>query len=637
MEEETMHPQDLTLLAKTPPFSFLPDHKMSEITQYFSVEQGVKDEVKFVQTRSKVSHLYVISKGSAELYFEQDQEKTLRGMLSEGDCFGGISMLVNKGLAVRTMQVIEDTIFYKLPAEKFLELCNDYDHFKEFFTNIFGKKMLDTSYAGIIVNRSPNQGKAPLFFHQSISSVYNTELVTCPDHFTIQEAARMMTTERKGYLLIADKGGKLSGIVTDEDLRKRVVAVDYRKDAPIADIMTVPLLSLSDDAQVFEAYLLMIEKEISHLAVSDKNGKISGMLTDRQIITEQGKSPYFLIQEIQQAKAPKHLTNIHSRLPAIMIDPIENGAQPDTLTRLITTFVDVILKKIIELAIAKAGPPPCDFAFMVLGSEGRREQTLKTDQDNAIIYEDVSNPAEAKQVERYFLDLAGDICDWLDMAGFDYCEGENMAKNPKWCQPISVWKGYFNDWIHAAKPEDLLNSSIFFDFRWIWGRKELTEELSNYLLGSLSGWSGFFRNMVENALYFKPPLGFFRNIVVQSKGEHKDAFDIKRAIMPIIDFARIYALKHSITETNTLARLERIRAKRVMTKGEYDDIVQSYHYLMHLRFIRQITAITEEGGRADNYINPQNISRIDRSMLKEIFRKIEGIQQMMSIEFTGIV
>ena len=143
--------------------------------------------------------------------------------------------------------------------------------------------------------------------------------------------------------------------------------------------------------------------------------------------------------------------------------------------------------------------------------------------------------------------------------------------------------------------------------------------------------------MVENALYFKPPIGFFRNIVVESKGEHKDSFDIKRAMMPIIDFARIYALKFGIRETNTLQRLEKIHQKRQLTRAEYEDITQSYRYLMNLRFIRQITAITEESGKADNFINPKNLTRIDQTMLKEIFRRIEGIQQKMSIEITGIV
>ena len=610
---------------------------MSDVFQYFTEEVSEKGELKFVQRESKVNHLYVVSKGLAELYFEQDQGVTLRGLLSEGDCFGGISMLVNESLAVRSLKTIEKTTFYKLPREVFFALCEEYDHFKEFFTNTFGKKMLDRSYADMIARQVSGSERTMPFFHQDIKSIFNPHYLSCSGSASIQQSARTMTKEDYGYILVEDENGTISGIITDEDLRKRVVAVDFSKDLPVSDIMSSPLISLSEDAQLIEAYLLMVDKGISHLAVTGESGEVTGMLSDRQIIMEQSSSPYFLIEEIKRAKSPDQLENIHSRLPGIMIEPIKNGVQPDNISKLITTVADAVLEKIISFAVEKAGEPPCRFAFVIMGSEGRNEQTLKTDQDNFLIYEDIKDSVEAKEVQRYFLALSTDICSWLDRAGYTFCEGGNMAQNEKWCQPLAVWKHYFRSWIHAANPEDLLNSSIFYDFRWAWGERELSDELGNFLFSSLESWSGFFRNMVENALYFKPPLGFFRNIVVQSKGEHKDAFDIKRAMMPIIDFARIYALKNQIRDTNTLVRLKKIHDKRLLTDEEYDDIAQSYRYLMNLRFIRQITAITDESGRADNFIKPKDLSSIDQTMLKEIFRRIEGIQQKMSIEFTGIV
>lgn len=628
---------DLTTLAKTPPFSFIPKERQGEIFSRLTEEKSKKGEVKFVQRQTRVNHLYVISDGSAELYFDQDQERILRGLLSEGDCFGGISMLVNESLAVRSMTLVEDTTFYKLPQALFFQLCEEFDHFKEFFTNTFGKKMLDRSYAEIVSRQVSGPDRSLEFFRRPIVTIYNPTFLTCPGSISIKDAACKMSEDDSGYLLVHDEEKRINGIITDEDLRKRVVAVDFSKNLPVSDIMSTPLISLPEEARIYEAYLLMIEKGISHLAVSGSGGEISGILTDRQIITEQSRSPYFLIQEIKRAQSPDQLENIHSRLPGMMIEPIKSGVQPDTLCKLITTIADAILEKIIGFAVEKSGPPPCEFAFMIMGSEGRNEQTLKTDQDNAIIYEDSDDPEAARQAQSYFLDLATDICTWLDKAGFTFCEGNNMAQNPDWCKPLSVWKKNFHGWIHAANPEDLLKSSIFFDFRYAWGSRKLTGELNNFLSQSLASWPGFFRNMVENALYFKPPLGFFRNILVQSKGEHKDSFDIKRAMMPIIDFARIYALKHAIHETNTLLRLEKIHAKRLLTTEEYDDIAQSYRYLMNLRFVRQITAITEESGKADNFINPKNLSRIDQTMLKEIFRRIEGIQQKMSIEFTGIV
>ena len=211
-----------------------------------------------------------------------------------------------------------------------------------------------------------------------------------------------------------------------------------------------------------------------------------------------------------------------------------------------------------------------------------------------------------------------------------------MAKNPQWCQPLSQWKTYFSDWIHAAEAEDLLQASIFFDFRCGFGEDSLIDELRQHLFGSLDGWSGFFRHMTENALNFKPPIGFFRNFVVESKGLHRNAFDIKSAMTPIVDFARVYALKNRIDETNTLERLDQLRIKKIISHQEYDELEKAYSFLMQLRFVRQITAVMDDNKKPDNYINPKKLTHIEQTMLKEIFKRVEKFQSKMNFEFIGI-
>ncbi len=330
------------------------------------------------------------------------------------------------------------------------------------------------------------------------------------------------------------------------------------------------------------------------------------------------------------------LENIHSRLENMLLDPIRNGANTEYITRLITTFSDAIIEKIIGFSLAEAGPAPCKFVFLTMGSEGREEQTLISDQDNAIVFEDIEDPQNAKAAKLYFDNLSQLICTRLNLAGYRFCDGDNMAQNKKWCQPLSVWKDYFNKWIRAAKPEDLLYSSIFFDFRGTFGEMALAQDLKTYLLKSIQGWSGFLRNLTENALYFRPPLGRFGKFIVEPKGENKGAFDIKQAILPIIDFTRVYALKNQISQTNTLTRLFRLYTRHALTQKEYTDVVQSYNFLMALRFRRQITTIMDEENKPDNYINPGNLSYLDRQTLKEIFKLIEKLQQKLNIEFTGV-
>jgi CBS domain-containing protein len=211
-----------------------------------------------------------------------------------------------------------------------------------------------------------------------------------------------------------------------------------------------------------------------------------------------------------------------------------------------------------------------------------------------------------------------------------------MAKNANWCQPLSTWKSYFRRWIHTAEPEALLQASIFFDFRSGYGDEELITDLRRYLFKELSGWPGFFRHMAENAMYFTPPIGFFRNFVVESEGEHRDAFDIKAAMQPIVDYARIYALNHQIDETNTHARLNQLLALKKISPEEHIELETAYSYMMQQRLARQVEAMVEENVAPNNYINPKKLSRIEQTMLKEIFKRVEKFQGKLSFDFTGL-
>lgn len=394
--------------------------------------------------------------------------------------------------------------------------------------------------------------------------------------------------------------------------------------------------TVSEFSLIFDALMTMMESDIRHLAVTDVDDNIVGVLTNRDLLSSQGQSPLFLIRRISEAASIEEVIECHNRLPQLTRNLISGGAKANNVTHFITTVSDGILNKIMTFTLEQLGPPPVKFVFMILGSEGRSEQTLKTDQDNAIIFEDVPEKDEAG-VRAYFLKYGEVACDLLNQAGYDYCTGGVMAKNPKWCQSLSTWKSYFSGWIHAAEAEDLLQASIFFDFRGGYGEFELIDALRRHLFASLEGWVGFFRHLTENALHFKPPIGFLRNFVVESKGEHRDKFDIKSAMIPIVDFARIYALHNKVEETNTLERLAYLRRKEVLTQKEYEEIEKAYSFMLQLRFVRQITAIVDEKSKPDNYINPKDLTRIEQKMLKEIFLRVGNFQSKLDVEFIGMV
>jgi len=618
-----------------PVFSCLTKSEEQEFCEKLTFEKYAGDTTLLVQEISRVEKLFILSKGSAAYYYEKDNNRLLKGKLKPGDTFGGLSILFNDAMAMHTLTLLEETVFLTIDVTDFSELCKKNMGFREHFTSEFGRCMLNKTFAGIVARQILDKSLNLPFFNQPISAIFRPNIATCPSDTAINGAALKMNKHNASAILVKTDTNELQGIVTDADL-KNVLAKNISPLTPVSDIVSSPLISISSDCQVFEAFLTMIEKDKRHLAVYGKSGEISGILTEKDLISAQTKATFLLIKSIKSAQRMTDLENIHSKLERMLLDPIKNGASSEYITRLITTFSDAIIEKIIDFSLAQAGKPPCKFVFLTMGSEGREEQTLISDQDNAIIFEDLKDPGKAKEAKAYFDHLSRLICSRLDRAGYQFCDGNNMAQNPKWCQPLSVWKQNFIKWIRTANPEDLLYSSIFFDFRGTWGDIPLADTLKKFLLDAIQGWAGFLRNLSENALYFKPPMGLFGKFIVHSSGEHKDAFDIKQAMLPLIDFTRIYALQNRIGQTNTLTRLFRLYTKHVLTSKEYHDIVQSYNYLMNLRFRRQITTIMDEETKPDNYINPGNLSYLDRQMLREIFKLTEKLQQKLNYDFTGI-
>ena len=623
-------------LAGIEPFSFLPEDEIRRVSEAVRVVRYPKNTVLFVQSSSRIGYLYILQKGSAERYYEEGGKRSMRELLSEGDMYGGISILLNDGISVRTVRTLEEAYFYMLPRQQFLDICRGYESFTEFFTDTFGKRMLEKSYAAIVNKTMAPREEGVQFFNQHVASIYTIEPIFGSVSMSIREAAEVMTQNNISSLFVNSEKGNCVGVVTERDLARRVIARDLDTSRPVTEIMSTPVRTIPEYAQVFDALMAMMENDIRHLAITDVDDNVVGILTNRDLLSAQGQSPLFLIRTITEAVSIEEVVAEHNHLPQLIRTLVSSGAKADNLTHFITTVSDAILKKVMGFVLDKMGEPPTKFAFMIMGSEGRGEQTLKTDQDNAIVYEDV--PQErAKEVGDYFLKFGEMANGLLNQAGYAFCEGGVMAKNPKLCQPLTVWKKRFSDWIHTAEAEDLLHASIFFDFRLGYGDGSLINSLRQHLNDSLRDWAGFFWHLSENALHFKPPIGFFRNFVVESKGEHRDKFDIKSAMTPIVDFARIYALRHKVEETNTLKRLSHLRLKDVLSQQEYEELEKAYGFLMQLRLVRQVTAIIDERKKPDNYINPKSLTRIEQRMLKEIFARIENFQKKLEVDFIGIM
>lgn len=339
------------------------------------------------------------------------------------------------------------------------------------------------------------------------------------------------------------------------------------------------------------------------------------------------------VDQIARSRRASEVAALYGQMPALVRDLMAKETCTRVLSRFIAIVSGAIIKKVMQLTLNKLGSPPTRFVFLTMGSEARLEQTLKTDQDNAILYEDVTSSGEV--VQSYFLKFGEIACGLLNQVGYAHCTGGLMAMNPKWCQPLNAWKKYFSNWIHCTGPEDLLHASIFFDFRGAYGDKHLASGLRDHLFEELDRWPGFFPHLIENALYFKPPSGKFATFTLTPKRACRNSLNIKSAMSPIVDFTRVYALKHGVRETNTWERIRQLRLKRVLTHKEAEELERAYSALMRLRLMCQVTAGTEDEPKPDNCINPRSITSIDQAMLKEILRQARKFQIKMKYDFTG--
>ncbi len=473
-----------------------------------------------------------------------------------------------------------------------------------------------------------------MFFSQQLNTlkVRNAEL--CSSGIFVSDAVKIMEDRGSSVLLVQNDSGVSCGVLTDHDLRKALITGGTDSPKKVSEIMTEKIISLPGQSSVFDAWVTMNQNNISHIFVTDSSCAITGVLNTDDILAIQNYSPSVLLREIQNSKTPEEIIELNKILPNIITTLIQSGAKPQNINHLTTLMSDTILKKFIGFAEDEMGNPPAEFAFIVFGSEGREEQTLSTDQDNAIIYQDVS-PENESSAREYFLLMGKKVCTWLNDAGYKFCDGNIMAMNPEYCQPLTMWKQYFSKWIFNATGEDLLRAKIFFDFRTAYGDENFEHALRDHLNSILTDNSRFFGLLARNILIMAPPIGRFGNFIVESSGIHRGTFDIKSSMMPIVDFARIYALKNRIKASNTTMRLDALHDMKILTDLNHQEMIHAYTYLMQIRLRIQAEAVSSRIKNPDNFISPRHLSSIEQKLLKEIFSQTKNFQVRLSYDFTG--
>ena len=625
-----------------PPFHLLPRKAMDELVHTLIIEYFPKGDTILSPERSPTQFLYIIRSGGVRfLLSEKDGQRGDRiyDYRDEGDFFGLISLLSGEPSPF-TIVAEEDTLCYLVRKEVFKKLIGEYPDVFLYFTSgpSKGFKQFDTGSLPMDPFARGEPGAEQVLFTGRIKEVMHTNVLTCPPEETVVGVARRMTERGVGSVIVVDDIGIPMGILTDGDLRSKVLASGKLINQPVIDVMNRPVQCVAPDDFCFEAILSMTTNRIKYLPVMD-GMKLVGIISEHDLMVSQGNNPVAVIKGIQQATNVEQVVLIRKNIDLAMNVILEHGGMAKDICELITTLNDHLTRKLIVLAEEAMvregyGRPPVPYAWLALGSEGRREQTLRTDQDNALIFSD-NSPEGEEEIRSYFLNLAEKVVSGLERCGFPRCKGGIMAINPKWCQPLHVWKEYFRHWILDVDypAEDVLATFVFFDCRPIYGQYELATRTAGYISEFLDEGNSFAREMAKTAILHKTPLGFFKRLVVEKSGEHKNKLNLKlNGLTPLGDAIRTLALDKKVFETNTLDRISALVEKESLTPAEADDLRDAFNVIMLTR-VRHHLTVLRQGGVPDNYINPDELSIIQRTMLKEAFKTIDRLQGLLELRY----
>lgn len=454
-----------------------------------------------------------------------------------------------------------------------------------------------------------------LLLSRTISEMPLTSLFAAPDT-TIAEASAKITGKGYDAVLVKSEQGHVMGIVTDEDIRKRVVSAGISTAAPLYSVMSAPLVTISDKAMLYEALALMQEQKISHVAVTGSDGSVRAMVSNRELQQVHHYSLAFVRHQVETASNAEEVCRISRRIPEYASSLLKSGADSSHLVRLTGMIFESVIQRFLFMAVEKCGQPPVPFVYLVMGSAGREEQTLATDQDNAIIFGDVPEE-KLSDTREFFLKLGSVVSEWLHEAGFRYCNGGIMASRADWCCTVGEWKSKVSRWVSSSEPQDLLEINIFFDFRPIFGEKALAGEINQHIRNELARHPAFFIFLTGNIQKLKPPVNLFGNIQVKGSREQPDTFDIKLAMLPLVDLARLYALREGTDERGTLARLRWLHLNGYLSEKACQDREEAFRVLMTIRFRHQVEQIIM-GQPPDNLIHPDALTHLDQTLLKKV-------------------
>lgn len=613
----------LNFISQYPPFDTLPEEQLHQLALEIEVAY-YRANTMILNTGDSIHDLYLIRSGAVEIYRRKGE---LYNRLDEGDIFGQMGLLMNNRVRMPA-KALEDTLLYCIPNALFIELCDKYDSFADFVEVEDGARLRHA------VSSQHDENDLTT---SKLRTLITRDAVIIDQNETIQTAAQTMAEEGVSALLLSDSNATdddddndyVTGIITDRDLCTRVLAEGISTSNPVSSVMTAEPITLDHNAYVFEAMLTMLRYNIHHLPVL-RNKQPIGIISVSDIVRYESQNSLLLVSSIYQQQSVEELIQLSAQVKDCFVRMVNEDANSHMIGSAMAEIGRSFKQRLLELAEEKLGPPPIQYCFLALGSMARDEQLIVTDQDNAII---LDNSYDHDKHNAYFEALATFVCDGLAACGYTYCTGGIMATNPEWRKTRHEWEQCFADWIDNPKPQALLNSSIFFDLGGVWGRLRWAKQLNGFIVRRARNSPRFLACLARNAINRTPPLGFFKDFVMEKDGRHNNSINLKRrGTAPLADLIRVHALAVGSRSQNSLERLDDIIESGILPPGRAQDLRDAMEYISLVR-IRHQALDVEEGQEPDNSIEPENMSDFERRNLKDAFQILSKAQNFVKYRY----
>ncbi|MGF1762874.1 DUF294 nucleotidyltransferase-like domain-containing protein [Aliivibrio kagoshimensis] len=611
-------------ISQYPPFDQLPEDALIEVAQSIEISYYRADSM-VIEFGDKIHDLFMIRSGVVEIYRRTGE---LYNRLDQGGLFGQMGLLTNNKVRFPA-KALKDTLLYCIPDNIFEEYCERYETFAD-FVEVEGSIRLQQAV-------EDNSDDANSLTTSKVKTLLSGEPVLLPPSTSIKNVAKIMSEENVSAALINDSslinelGDSFVGIITERDLCAKVIAQGLDVDTQVAEVMSTELISLDHNAYIFEAMLLMLRYNVHHLPIL-KNKQPIGLIEVSDIIRYESQNSLLFVSSIFQQNSIEDLILLSNQLKSCFVRMVNEDANSHMVGRAMSEIGRSFKQRLLELAEEKLGAPPIPYCFLALGSMARDEQLIVTDQDNALI---LDNQYQESLHGDYFKALSAFVCDGLAACGYTYCSGDIMATNPEHRKTQSQWEACFADWIDDPNPQALLNCSIFFDLNGVYGRTKWAEQLNAFILRKAKKNNRFLACLARNALNRTPPLGFFKDFVMEKDGRHNNSINLKRrGTAPLADLIRVHALAIGSQSQNSFDRLEDIIEAGILPSSKGKDLQHAMELISLVRIRHQSLDIESEQ-EPDNNIEPENMSEFERRNLKDAFLVLSSAQNFLKFRYTA--